>query len=127
MHDTALVFVYGTLRKGGKYHAALQDAIFLGMAQTQEYYALYRAEYARLVKHASVSPITGEVYGVNPSTLARLDEIEDHPAIYRREQVPVILADGQQLLAWVYFYPQPVGILEPCGDYAQHLGQPAAD
>jgi gamma-glutamylaminecyclotransferase len=127
MPSTELVFVYGTLRKGGKYNAALRDAIFLGSAQTQEQYALYRAEYARLVKQESVSPITGEVYQVNPSTLSYLDEIEEHPDVYCREQVQVILENGQQVWAWVYFYPQPIGILEPSGDYAQHLQTTATE
>ncbi len=91
------------------------------MAETQQKYALYLAEFPYLSKGEQVSRITGEVYEVDMPTLAVLDELEDHPVWYIREQVPVILEDGQQISTWVYFYPEPNGALEPCGDYAKSL------
>ncbi|MCP4372294.1 MAG: gamma-glutamylcyclotransferase, partial [Deltaproteobacteria bacterium] len=60
-----------------------------------------------------------EVYEVDLPTLALLDELEDHPHRYIREQVSVILKNGQEMSAWVYFYPRKIGVLEPCGDYAE--------
>jgi gamma-glutamylcyclotransferase (GGCT)/AIG2-like uncharacterized protein YtfP len=114
------VFVYGTLRKGFKYHSLLQGAHFVGSATTCECYALYLAAYPCLFKGKAVSRIRGEIYEIDQSTLEQLDELENHPYEYRREQVQVILDNGRKLPAWVYFYPEPIGILEPSGDYAEH-------
>jgi gamma-glutamylcyclotransferase (GGCT)/AIG2-like uncharacterized protein YtfP len=119
MNKTAVVFVYGTLRKGLRFHHLLRNAAFLGMAKTRDEYALYLAEYPCLFKEEPVSRITGEVYEVDLPTLAVLDELEEHPHLYRREQVPVILADEQNIPAWVYFFPCQTGTLEPCGDYTK--------
>lgn len=113
------VFVYGTLRKGFKYHSLLQGAHFMGSATTCQRYALYLAAYPCLIKGEAVSRIRGEVYTIDRTMLERLDELENHPCEYRREQVQVILDDGRKLPAWVYFYPEPIGTLESCGDYAR--------
>lgn len=114
---STLVFVYGTLRKGFKYHNVLRNACFVGNAKTRDPYALYIAKYPCLFKGEAVSRITGEAYEIDLLTLNTLDELEGHPHEYQREQVPVVLDDGGKLLAWVYFYPYPIGTLEPCGDY----------
>ncbi len=118
---TSLVFVYGTLRKGFKYHRLLHRAHFVGYAVTRKRYALYLAKYPCVIQGEHVSGITGEVYEVDQPTLESLDELEGHPHEYYREQVPVILEDEREVSAWLYFYPNPVGILESCGDYAKTL------
>lgn len=121
MHAHHIVFVYGTLRQGGTYHHLMQPARFLGHAVTRERYALYLASYPCVVRRQRVSGIRGEVYAVPPPTLDRLDELEGHPREYCRDQVAVRLDDGGETLAWLYFYPAPVGTLEPSGDYANYL------
>ena len=71
-----------------------------------------------MLKAPAVSHIRGEVYEVDASTLARLDELEGHPHEYRREVIQVVLDDDSLLKAWIYFYPEPYGFPEVSGDYA---------
>jgi gamma-glutamylcyclotransferase (GGCT)/AIG2-like uncharacterized protein YtfP len=58
----------------------------------------------------------GELYLVDGPTLALLDDLEDHPFEYRREQVPVVMDDGAETPAWIYFHPRPGGYLVAGGD-----------
>ncbi|MGQ9921817.1 MAG: gamma-glutamylcyclotransferase family protein [Desulfobacca sp.] len=111
-----LVFVYGTLRQGLPNHHFLTAARALGSARTKERYALYVAGVPKVVAAEAISQIQGELYLVDNYTLAMLDDLEDHPFTYRRQQVPVIMADGAETLAWLYFQPHPGGFLVPDGD-----------
>jgi gamma-glutamylcyclotransferase (GGCT)/AIG2-like uncharacterized protein YtfP len=116
-----LVFVYGTLRRGYGNHHLMQDgARLLDLACTVQAYALYALEIPFAVKEQAVSPLRGELYAVGPECLARLDELEEHPQWYRREKVEAITDRGDNVLAWLYFYPEPRGALVPSGDYARH-------
>ena len=63
-----------------------------------------------------MSSIAGELYLVDGLTLARLDDLEDHPFQYRREQIFVIMDDGEETLAWIYFHPRPGGYLVAGGN-----------
>ena len=111
------VFVYGTLRKGSSNHDFMRTARFVGKAKTALPYALYLGEYPYVYKHEPLCPITGEVYAVDQNTLARLDDLEEHPSVYRREQTAVRLESGEELLCWLYFYPRQEGLLCASGDY----------
>lgn len=54
-----LVFVYGTLKRGGRNHAHLSGQYFLGPARTQPGYTLYQpADYPGMV------PVTADRDGV---------------------------------------------------------------
>lgn len=121
MGEHYLVFVYGTLRQGLSNHRVLAGARFLGQARTKAAYALYLEYYPKVVKEEAVCPITGELYLVDGPTLALLDDLEDHPFLYRREQAAVLTADGDETLAWVYFHPQAGGLLVPGGDLREWL------
>jgi gamma-glutamylaminecyclotransferase len=116
MQEQHLVFVYGTLLRGMSNHAMLAEARFLGTARTKASFALYVDYYPKVIRDEPVSPIAGELYLVDGMTLARLDDLEDHPFEYRREQVLVIMDDGEETRAWVYFHPRPGGDLVAGGD-----------
>jgi gamma-glutamylaminecyclotransferase len=111
-----LVFVYGTLLRGLSNHALLAEARFLGPARTKAAYALYVDYFPKVIREEPVSPIAGELYLVDGLTLARLDDLEDHPFEYRREQVLVIMDDGAEARAWLYFHLRPGGDLVAGGD-----------
>jgi gamma-glutamylcyclotransferase (GGCT)/AIG2-like uncharacterized protein YtfP len=116
-----LVFVYGTLRRGYGNHYLLEEgARLLDLARTAQAYALYALEIPFAIKDQAVSTLRGEIYAVTPECLARLDELEEHPTWYRRELVEVVTDQGDNLQAWLYFYPEPRGGLVPSGDYARH-------
>jgi len=115
------VFVYGTLRRGGAHHHLLADCRGLGPARTRHAYCLvvYGIPFVR--SSPLQSPIQGEVYVVDDRTLALLDRLEKHPVRYRRRQVPVITAAGEELMAWLYFADGETGEPVPDGDYGPWL------
>jgi gamma-glutamylaminecyclotransferase len=121
MHTpTHLVFVYGSLRKGQCNHRYfLNRSKFLGMAKTKKRYALYGHGIPVLSRAGSISQVTGEVYSIDTATLERLDELEGHPDMYKREQAEVILENGTELSAWIYFCDTPRGDLIESGDFLQ--------
>lgn len=92
---TDLVFVYGTLKRGGRNHRLLSGAEFVGLARTERKYRLIDCgPYPALIEHAAEPlEITGELYRISaslqPSLLPALDELEDEGVLYRRIVVPV--------------------------------------
>ena len=112
-----LLFVYGTLKRGFPNHHYLSGAEFLGRARTLERYTLYVDRVPYVVREEKVSFIKGEVYRVSDDILKRVDMLEGHPTHYRRERVKIVLENRKVLEAWIYFYPKPVGRLEPSGEY----------
>ncbi len=101
-----LVFVYGTLRRGGSNAFRMDGAEFVGPATVRG--ALYRISwYPGLVLKDEVR-VTGEVYRVGPELLRALDEFEGLAAgeiegsEYRRVRVEALLADEEELEVWVY-------------------------
>jgi gamma-glutamylaminecyclotransferase len=116
MAEQHLVFVYGSLLRGLSNHVLLAQARFLGEARTKNQYALYLDYFPKVIQDEPVSPIVGELYLVDGPTLALLDDLEDHPFEYRREQVIVIMDDGAETRAWIYFHPQSGGYLVTGGD-----------
>lgn len=98
-----LVFVYGTLRRGGEraMPELFPGAKFIGRAQARG--SLYDlGPYPGLLLDGSGSPVAGEVYEVDDETLVRLDAFEA-TSYYRRERVEVSLGE-QSVECWVYVY-----------------------
>lgn len=110
------VFVYGTLKKGFSNHFFLANARYLGPARTVERYALYMDMYPGVYPRDHVSPIVGQLFEVDAATLRRLDALEDHPRLYRREMVEVVTDKGKET-AWIYFYPNKAGRLIASGEF----------
>lgn len=132
-----LLFVYGTLRKGGANHALLGGARFVGAATTVDRYALFVDGIPFLASAPAVHRVRGEVYAVSAETLAVIDVLEDHPAWYERRAVRTVLdaaaraarasagvafADAPPVLACeTYFNDRPTGALSKTGDYGVEL------
>jgi gamma-glutamylcyclotransferase (GGCT)/AIG2-like uncharacterized protein YtfP len=113
-----LVFVYGTLRQGSWNHGLLSGQRLLGQGATKDEHALY-VDHVPYVAKEPVSRIRGEAYAVDGTCLAALDQLEDHPREYRREQVSIGLDSGETITAWLYFHPNPKGKLIPSGDFLE--------
>lgn len=122
---TATLFVYGTLRKGQGNHHLLRSSTFLGLAKTKDCYALYGGSIPFLSRTESISQVTGEVYSVDGAILERLDELEGHPHAYKREQAEVVLENGTEVTAWIYFHDKPVGHLIESGDFLESRKAPS--
>lgn len=101
----ALLFVYGSLKRGYQHHAELTPpgqpaAQFCGAAVTQDRWRLFQVEHypalvpappagARGVGAAGLDHIAGELYWVAPPLLAALDRFEECPELYQRVAVEV--------------------------------------
>ncbi|NPA62821.1 MAG: gamma-glutamylcyclotransferase [Methanococci archaeon] len=117
------VFVYGSLRKGFWNHEPyLKNSKFIGKGRTKEKYAMYADIIPYVVENEKISHIVGEVYEVDEETLKRIDRLEGHPDYYERKKVKIILESGEEIEAWLYFYPEPYGILVKSGDYKDYRG-----
>lgn len=102
-----LVFVYGTLRRGGSNHFRLAGAEFV--AQGTITGRMYRIDwYPGLVLDDAGDEIHGEVYSVGADLLSALDIFEGLSAgeiegsEYRRVHTTVVRQDSQTLTAWVW-------------------------
>lgn len=87
-----LLFVYGTLKRGGSNHPSLAGQRFVGDARTMPGWTLYALDgYPGLVRDATAAGVAGELWDVDAATLARLDELEGvDEQLYARE--PITLA-----------------------------------
>lgn len=87
--DCALIFTYGTLKRGFSNHKLLESLIqskhasFVGPASTSSPLALvcgpYRVPFLLNLSNSlsdEIYPVLGELYSVSPLGLARLDELE---------------------------------------------------
>ena len=91
-----LVFVYGTLKRGEQNHHWLQGASWEGEAELNGVVLHDLGPFPMAV--VGEGRISGEVYAVEGSGLARLDELEGYPRLYDRQVLS--LNDGRR--AWVY-------------------------
>lgn len=108
MHPTPqLVFVYGTLRRGGSNHFRLAGAEFISPGTVAG--RMYRIDwYPGLVLDDAGDEIHGEVYSVGPELLGDLDVFEGLSAgevegsEYRRVHATVVQCDSRTISAWVW-------------------------
>ncbi|MBA3247259.1 MAG: gamma-glutamylcyclotransferase [Pyrinomonadaceae bacterium] len=117
-----LVFVYGTLRRGGLRAMPMifPAATFIDTATVQG--RLYDfGTYPGLLLDESNSSVVGEVYEVDDETLNKLDAIEAD-SHYWRKQVELSVG-GRRQIGWVYVYnPQFYSrlILIESGDWIEY-------
>lgn len=115
------LFVYGTLMRGQANARLLAGAPLVGPARTVAGYRLLLLQgYPALVPVRGVSGSTavpGEIYLVGEAQLARLDEFEGHPTLFRRQDLA--LAGGGTAQAYLHANPQAVALapLVPGGDW----------
>lgn len=102
-----LVFVYGTLRRGGSNHFRMAGAQFVAAGTITGH--MYRIDwYPGLVLDGAGAEIHGEVYSVTGDQLSALDIFEGLSAgeiegsEYRRVETTVVQQDSQTLSAWVW-------------------------
>ncbi len=110
MTDTHIVFVYGTLKAGHSNHGLLQDAEYIGEAETvASEYTMYDLGAFPGVKEGGTDKITGEVYRVNNFELASLHRLEGHPTFYKAKNIAVRLTNkisNNYVSAYMYIYQQ---------------------
>jgi gamma-glutamylcyclotransferase (GGCT)/AIG2-like uncharacterized protein YtfP len=102
------VFVYGTLKPGGRYHHVARDAgVFMFEKAYLEHFVLYHLEPEG---YPAIIPGDGQVYGYVFAyedmgralmILDKLEAIYDEPPEYKREQT---IAQPMNETVWVYVY-----------------------
>ena len=119
-----LLFVYGTLRRGGVNAMPLlyPDSAFVGNASVRG--RLYdMGGYPAIVFDDDAGPVAGEVYTIDGETLQALDEFEAS-AEYARMRITIEL-NGSKTSCWAYS-PKPelrIGKeLIASGDWIQFAG-----
>lgn len=87
---SSLLFVYGTLKRGGCNHRQLADQTFVEEAQTVPGFQLFDlGGYPGIAAvPAATVGVTGEVWSVTEAAWQRLDEFEGVPkGLYRRAPI----------------------------------------
>lgn len=130
-----LVFVYGTLKRGGSNHGRLSGQTYVGNARTDQGATLYSlgnwqdgrggaGGYPGLVySPMDTSGVTGELWYVDNTTLKCLDELEGVvEGLYIRENAvlvewPESLSATEAAKAQLYRYLRPVVSATHLGSY----------
>lgn len=94
----SLVFVYGTLRRGGENHHLLHGSRCVRERTTTADVSIWSNGSFPLMARQAGGRVVGEVYAVSEWTLAQLDRLEGHPSFYEREQL--VTRDGD--VCWAY-------------------------
>ncbi|WP_243028699.1 gamma-glutamylcyclotransferase family protein [Thermus albus] len=103
------VFVYGTLKRGGRNHPLVEGLVVKVLPGQVEGFSLYHLAEGpgRPYPYPGMVPGEGRVYGevlfLPQGTLPLLDALEEEGVEYRRVQVLVETEEGP-LLAWTYLY-----------------------
>jgi len=87
-----LLFVYGTLKRGGENHRLLAGQRFVAEARTVAEFKLYQLEgYPGLVPvFAGGNRIEGELWEVGPASLEELDRFEGTDVgLFARRRIPL--------------------------------------
>jgi gamma-glutamylcyclotransferase (GGCT)/AIG2-like uncharacterized protein YtfP len=106
-------FVYGTLKKGYRNNILLSQSVFVQEATTKPKYKIYDCGmYPCMIKDDKGNSITGEIYEIDETTLARLDRLEGVPYLYQRDEIQLENFDKPTL---AYFYQDTVEDFIDCG------------
>jgi len=119
LQELELLFVYGTLRRdcGGGMHRYLADhAMFVGEALCRGRLYLLDGYPGAVADDSGSSLVQGELYRLQDpaATLATIDAYEECGTTcgaeneYVRTITRVVLADGTEAEAWIYYYNRPV-------------------
>lgn len=105
---TFLLFVYGTLRRGGCRHGPLARQRFLGECHSAPLYRLYDLDSYPGLAHAQEGGVVhGELYEVDHALVASLDAVEGAPSWFDLAPVEIV---GRVGPVWAYYYKQnPTG------------------
>ena len=111
----ALLFVYGTLKRGGVNFALIRDQRFVGEAVTAPRYRVYDlGPYPGLVRDDAYGlAVAGELWEVSACALGELDDFETDADEFARGPVEVAGVDGP---VEAYFYVGPIPAAVPSGD-----------
>ena len=104
----ALLFAYGTLKRGMENHRVIAEAggEFVGEARTLAEYPLVVDGLPCLLDRRGTGRVVhGEVFRIaGAEGWELLDRFEGHPELYRRRVERVVLDRAGEVMAWIYFF-----------------------
>jgi len=101
---STLVFVYGTLKRGGENHGWISPQRFVAAARTRPLYRMYDlGGYPGLIRSSDGLAIEGEIWEVDEDGLVQLDVLED-TAGGEYERAKIELEDSAGLAVEGYIY-----------------------
>ena len=80
------VFVYGSLKQGFRHADVVRRAVRSGPAAAEPFILVRYGQYPAMAP-AEAGSVRGELLWVGPSLLEALDEFEECPALYQRQQI----------------------------------------
>lgn len=119
------MFIYGTLRRGGRAHHLMEGAEFLTNGSILGR-IVHVDQYPGLI-FSDAQRVKGELYRVSDALIHELDRYEgchESPPHYLREEIEVLLENGEVRSAQVYVFQ----LLEPhheaieSGDWIEWIG-----
>ncbi len=120
------IAVYGTLRKGFGNQYYLGDSKFIGKGLTKEKYKLTASGIPFVNPNEALHQVTVEVYEVTDEQLPTVDGLEGYSpdnhdgSWYKRTPIQVVLDDGEEVTASIYFNDDEGSTLIESGDYAEY-------
>lgn len=95
------LFVYGTLKTGGRANDLISDQKFVRAAKTTPHYSLYKLGWFPGLKKIGTNQIEGEIWQIDESRLPRLDAFEGHPTLFKRTRIEL---EDNDLEVYGYLY-----------------------
>jgi gamma-glutamylcyclotransferase (GGCT)/AIG2-like uncharacterized protein YtfP len=107
------LFVYGTLKRGGRGHELLAGQEYLGEARTAPRYRLVQGPwYPCLIDDASGYAVEGELWSIDDTTLSQLDAYEGAADLFERGALEV---EGATIPVVAYFFRGITTGMPDCG------------
>ncbi|KAH8252495.1 hypothetical protein KR032_000255, partial [Drosophila birchii] len=135
----ARVFVYGTLKRGEPNHHWLTkkengQSRFLGKGTTVVRFPLvvgtrYNIPFL-LARPGQGNHIQGEIYEVDQAMFGKLDELEEYPNYYDREEQAIRTEHGETVNCWLYLirnFPEKLLAKEQLESYHNTPQQPYSE
>ena len=93
--------VYGTLKQGNSNNYLLNKEKYLGSGKTKDNFTLHGL---MVFKDPPIAPVVVDLFEVSEKQLkGPLDALEMNGLIYDRDKTKVVLGDGSEHEAWLYF------------------------
>jgi len=105
--EKAILFFYGSLKRGYSNHRLIADQEFLGEAATEPGYRIIElGQYGGMIRDEnSTLRVKGELWAVDANCLARLDEFESAEGLWVRLPVAIPGWTGVQSYCWTGAVP----------------------
>lgn len=111
--EKELLFVYGTLKSGGRFNHVLENSNMIHDFALVSGKIMDNGQYPFMSEEKG-SFVHGEIYEVDHKTLSEIDQIEgfhkygnDKHNLFVRKKSLALLGNNEHVLCWAYYGNQP--------------------